>query len=63
MAVTTKMDRPAYFIRDAPFPIQQFHRMKCRQVFTELLKVEREIIEKLQKLKVHSHIEVPFSVL
>ncbi|XP_074359282.1 uncharacterized protein LOC141698477 [Apium graveolens] len=50
-SVSIKMDRPAYFIRDAPFPIQQFHRMKSRQVFTELQKVEWEITEKLQKLK------------
>ncbi|KAK1359336.1 hypothetical protein POM88_043810 [Heracleum sosnowskyi] len=49
--VSTKLDRTAYFTRDVPFPIQQFHRMKSRKVFKALQKVEMEIIEKLQKLK------------
>lgn len=56
-AFSTKLDRPAYFSRDGPYPIKQFHRMKSHQVFTELQKVEWEIIERLQKLKVHSSLD------
>lgn len=52
LALTTNLDRPVHYDRDAPFPIKQYHHMRCGDIFTELRQVELEIIEKLQKLKV-----------
>ncbi|KAK1358906.1 hypothetical protein POM88_043380 [Heracleum sosnowskyi] len=51
LALCTRLDRPFYYERDGFDHITQFHHMKSRKIYTKLWRVEQEITEKLQKLK------------
>ncbi|KAK1347081.1 hypothetical protein POM88_055106 [Heracleum sosnowskyi] len=51
LALRTRLDRPFHYDREGPYHITQYHHMKSRKIYTKLWRVEQEITEKLQKLK------------
>ncbi|WOH04755.1 hypothetical protein DCAR_0624167 [Daucus carota subsp. sativus] len=52
LALSTGFDRPAHYDRSGPYPIKQYHHMKSGKIYSKLWRVEMEIAEKLQKLKI-----------